>query len=388
MITKTPQKKSIIFLINDQKPTQRQGLFLTTLREAGPTPILFLRQEIPKGADAVVRSESQGMTVFTVKIVSGKGGGKRYCKKLKPTLDKMKGSIGIIYAAHLEHLLFLKSNKFGNAKIIYDVTEKSAPEKDLKVDFLSKAAGDLVRVFEQKTAKSVGLHGALFDGAMQGNREKYAGFCPRSEAILTAPAAANTSGEEDKAKARENLKGKRVVAVLGDFSDWNEMSSALEVAENVSSCNDDVFFLFIGKTGLDRAALKETIRERELTGRAVFLEGLPYGKMLAYMENADIGLVLSGVGAGFDAQSRRLFSCMHAGLPVVAPSSCESAVVVREANCGLLVDAKSSVDIATGVSYMLANPDKAKASGEKGREAFISRYCWEMEQKKLIALFE
>ena len=181
-----------------------------------------------------------------------------------------------------------------------------------------------------------------------------------------------------------------MVAALGDFSNWDDLSHVIEIAANVISCYDDVAFLFIGKTGLERSTLNETLASNDIKGRAIFLEGLSYGKMMAYLENSHVGLVLYSHAPeaknSFDDLSMRIFSLMQAGLPIVASSESESSAVIKLSGCGLLVDTTSSVEIASAISYMLTSPDKAKLSGEKGLSAFKNSYCWKKEQEKLTAI--
>ena len=363
-------------------------MFLATLRNEGRSPILILREQLGAGNDSVGKAEMNGMVVYTVKVCGDKGAEKRYEKMLKGTLEKVKVTNDIIYATHLDHLSFLNRHKVRKVRLFYDVSENSVPFKEFKISFISILSHIALRFNEQRLAKKVGVYGVSLDGSMQYSREKYKKGCSSASVVLTTPATAQTGEEEDIAKAAKNLAGKRVVVAVGDYSEWDDLSYALDVASNVVTCYDDVFFLFVGKTGLDRDALKETINGRSLNGRLAFLDGLSYGKIMAYLENSHVGLALQSTGKeSYSESAIRLFSYMQAGLPIVAPSEGIGVQVVRDSDCGMLVDITSSVDVAGAVTYLLTHPEKAKASGTKGKEAFNDKYCWEKEQKKLIALF-
>jgi glycosyltransferase involved in cell wall biosynthesis len=384
------KRKGIAFLVNGEKPSYRNNMFLASLRMKGFSPILFLRKEIDKGTDTVSRAESNGMAVFTVKILGGKGSGKRYNDQLKKILARIKGSTSILYATHLDHLLFLRKNKQKNISIFYDLTEKSVPIKRIAIKQLETASKFAMRTAEQKILKSIDVKGISLDGSMSENKARYEKICSRVSRVLTVPPAKYSVNEEDGANVKKNLAGKRVVAVLGDFSNWNDLSKAVEIAANVISCYDDVFFLFMGKTGMERTTLSEMLASNDIKGRAIFIESPSYGKMMAYLENSHVGLVFySGATEAknsFDDLSMRIFSLMQAGLPVVASSESESSAVIQLSGCGLLVDTSSSVEIASAISYMLTSPDKAKTSGEKGLKAFKNSYCWEKEQEKLTTM--
>ena len=384
------KRKGIAFLVHREKPSYRNNMFLSALRKEGFDPILFLRKEIESGSDTVSRADSNGMNVFTVKILKGKGSNKRYGEQLKKVLARIKGSTAIVYATHLDQLLFLRTNKQKNLSIFYDLTEKSVPDKKLPIKALESAAKAGLRTIEQRILKSIGVKGISLDGVMKESQARYEKICSRVATVLTVPSATYSVNEEARANAKKNLAGKRVIAALGDFSNWDDLSNAVEIAANVISCYDDVFFLFIGKTGLERSTLNETLADNDIKGRAIFLEGLSYGKMMAYLENSHVGLVLYSSAPeaknSFDDLSMRIFSLMQAGLPIVASSESESSAVIKLSGCGLLVDTTSSVEIASAISYMLTSPDKAKLSGEKGLDAFKNGYCWEKEQKKLTTM--
>ena len=391
------KRKGIAFLVNGEKPSYRNNMFLAALQVKGFSPILFLRKEIDKGTDTVSRSESNGMAVFTVKVLAGKGSNKRYSDQLKKILARIKGSTSIIFATHLEHLLFLRKNKQNNVSVFYDLTEKSVTDKKITINKitirqLEKAARFAMRTVEQRALKSTGVKGITIDGSMAENKASYEKICSRVSKVLTVPPATYSVNEEEGANIKKNLSGKRVVAALGDFSNWDDLSHAVEIATNVISCYDDVFFLFIGKTGLERSTLNETLTSNDIKGRAIFLEGLSYGKMMAYLENSHVGLVFYSNAPeaknSFDDLSMRIFSLMQAGLPVVASSESETSDVIKLSGCGLLVDTSSSVEFAGAVSYMLTSPDKAKLSGEKGLNAFKNSYCWEKEQERLTAMLK
>jgi colanic acid biosynthesis glycosyl transferase WcaI len=73
---------------------------------------------------------------------------------------------------------------------------------------------------------------------------------------------------------------------------------------------------------------------------------------------------------------------MAAGRPAlfVGPSSCETADTIRDAGCGLVVDpARGSApeQIAAALRAWRADPASARSAGERGREAFQSRFTAE-----------
>ena len=127
-----------------------------------------------------------------------------------------------------------------------------------------------------------------------------------------------------------------------------------------------------------------------LASRIECLPWLPYAEALARLAECDIGLVLFQPGDENHrlALPHKLFDCMLAGLPVIAPVfGPEVAAVIRDAGCGVLVDAASPAAIAAAV-LELADPDRRAALGAAGRHAALTRYGWAGEAARLVALYQ
>ena len=87
------------------------------------------------------------------------------------------------------------------------------------------------------------------------------------------------------------------------------------------------------------------------------------------------------------ALPHKLFDCMLAGLPVIAPTFAEEvAAVVRDAACGVLVDSADPGAIAAAVTG-LGTPARRAAMGESGRRAALGRFGWAGEATRLVSLY-
>jgi len=116
---------------------------------------------------------------------------------------------------------------------------------------------------------------------------------------------------------------------------------------------------------------------------------MPHGAALEQAARADIGLVLfqPGVENHRLALPHKLFDCMLAGLPVIAPAFAEEvAAVIREADCGLLVDTADPTAIAAAVAG-LADPARRAELGARGRAAALGRFGWAAEAERLVGLY-
>ncbi len=83
----------------------------------------------------------------------------------------------------------------------------------------------------------------------------------------------------------------------------------------------------------------------------------------------------------------KLLEYMAAGLPVVASDLGVLAAVIRSAGCGLLVPPDEPEAHARALAHLLSHPHEARSLGRRGRLAIETRYTWEAEATRLLALY-
>ncbi|PWS38791.1 hypothetical protein DFH01_05940 [Falsiroseomonas bella] len=115
---------------------------------------------------------------------------------------------------------------------------------------------------------------------------------------------------------------------------------------------------------------------------------LPREAALARAAECDIALVLfqPGVENHRLALPHKLFDAMLLGVPVIVPGFAdEVAAVVADAACGLAVDTADPRAVAEA-AQRLADPALRSAMGARGREAALTRFGWQAEAARLVAL--
>jgi len=384
------RKWSIPFILNDRVPTFRNRLFISSLRNLGYSPIMIIMEQSVGARDAINKSETQGMTVFTLTTESGKGAARRLRKLLRKVLFRIEHAVETIYITSLSHLRFFALFHRKRIKLAYDATEGSLLYFHFKFKPLEGFMHSLMEILERKLVKVAKVDKLTLSGARAQSLPAFQKVCASTSVVHTVPALAQSASDEDRLAAGMKIGSKRVVAALGMLAGAEELEYALEVAGNVVAAYMDVLFIFFGRTSVDQNTLKRMINSRNLETSVFFLQDLPYRKMMAYLENASVGLALESgtgsIGAAGD-KSMRMFSYMQAGLPIVGSAFCSGSTVAREAGCGMFVDTSSPVEVASSVAYLLTNPDKAREQGQKGLKAFRSRYNWESERQNFIGLF-
>jgi len=138
------------------------------------------------------------------------------------------------------------------------------------------------------------------------------------------------------------------------------------------------------------ATLIDRVRRSPAVARIDVLPWQPYPVMLEHLAQARAGVILLHPVPNHDDPSRsnKLFEYMAAGLPVVASTIPRWQEVVEGVGCGLAVDPRDPVAIASALERLLVDSDEAAAMGRRGRQAFLSTFNWDAEAARLLSLYE
>lgn len=124
--------------------------------------------------------------------------------------------------------------------------------------------------------------------------------------------------------------------------------------------------------------------------RVHVLQPVPSDEVVAYAASATVGvspIVDSCLNYRYSLPNK-LFQYMAARLPVVASDFPQVREVVVGTGAGLVTDTRSPERIASALSGLLANPDEARAMGDRGRAAVEARYNWSTSADALLAVYE
>lgn len=106
------------------------------------------------------------------------------------------------------------------------------------------------------------------------------------------------------------------------------------------------------------------------------------------LADARVGLLTLQPAKNFtDSLPVKLFEYMAAGLPVIISDTIKCSSIVREHECGLVVDPRDPEAIAGAIASLMDNPALAEAMGERGRRIALQRYQWASEALKLADLY-
>lgn len=116
---------------------------------------------------------------------------------------------------------------------------------------------------------------------------------------------------------------------------------------------------------------------------------LPYAQMYEELNRGGIGLLLFrpdyyNIYIGLP---NKLFDYMLLGLPIIATDLPEIGRIIREADCGILVDPADAAGIAEAIAYLAERPDEAVRMGANGRRAVEERYNWGRMEGVLLDVY-
>ena len=154
----------------------------------------------------------------------------------------------------------------------------------------------------------------------------------------------------------------------------------------------DVKFLVVGKlfdTGDFEKWIDDYLKKQKLNANFEMIGQKPHEEVVNYINISNVGIILfqpthynNLIGLPL-----KLFEYMACGKPVVASNFPEIRKVVKEADCGILVDPTDVDEIANAILYLLEHPEEAKRMGENGRRAVEEKYSWDKMEEKLLELY-
>lgn len=110
-----------------------------------------------------------------------------------------------------------------------------------------------------------------------------------------------------------------------------------------------------------------------------------YTKIGNYLASASVcALPLKAKRGGFwnVGTGYKLFEYMAAGRPQVCIEHEGYGAVIKDSGCGLMYDGTPE-SMASAISNLLADPEKAKEMGHKGRNALVNKHTWKHRAQTL-----
>jgi glycosyltransferase involved in cell wall biosynthesis len=223
--------------------------------------------------------------------------------------------------------------------------------------------------------------------ADEGIKEIYAPINKKVYSVPNFPSK-NVFETKDKIKLYENFD---TVLYVGGLAEIRGIYNLIKAIEKVSKINPQIKLVLIGKgVEIFENKCREYVKTNNLAQYIDFLGTIPHSEIAKYINASAIGTVLLFPTPRFNKTPYpvKLFEYMICGKPVLASALPSMGKIVKEANCGILVDPLNVDEIAEGIIYLLDHPREAKRLGYNGRFAVENKFSWEIMEKELIKAYE
>lgn len=134
--------------------------------------------------------------------------------------------------------------------------------------------------------------------------------------------------------------------------------------------------------------LKEKVAVNNWDDRVKFFPRMPYQKMMAITQLAELGFTLdkdTNLNYRFSLPNK-LFDYIQAGVPIVASHLVEIERVIRKYDIGTFVDGHDPMTIANTIKVTL-NDEISLAQWKDNLKVAAQELCWENEQKTLLDVY-
>lgn len=150
-------------------------------------------------------------------------------------------------------------------------------------------------------------------------------------------------------------------------------------------------YIVVGKIPEDDLAFcMNYLDKNNMQGHFEYTGWVGYDSVFEYLCQAKTGVILLQPVYYNNIMGipNKLFDYMAAGIPVIASNFPNISKIVREADCGVLIDPTDPEEIADAIVYLMEHPEEAKRRGENGRRAVEERYNWKKMEERLLRVYE
>jgi glycosyltransferase involved in cell wall biosynthesis len=176
----------------------------------------------------------------------------------------------------------------------------------------------------------------------------------------------------------KGLKESFVVQYSGNIGIWNEVRTmGRAVKKNI----ENVFFIFVGGGIRKPELLSEfEIKDQKNVLMLPFQDNIDFNNTMAA---SHVHLVTLKQGLEGMAVPCKIYGILAAGRPVIAlvPEHSEIANIVREENCGLVVDPDDLDGLINAIFFLKDNDGIRRQMGQNGRKAFENKYTTRIAAK-------
>ncbi len=143
--------------------------------------------------------------------------------------------------------------------------------------------------------------------------------------------------------------------------------------------------------GDQEPALRALIASLNVADRVLIIPAVPYDALLRWTASADLGLIVYRPTYSLNVRyclPNKLFEYMMAGVPTLSSSLDAVAEILTTYDTGRVVASLEPEAIAEAINAILADADTRRRMCENGWRAARKEFRWDVEQGRLLSLYE
>ena len=169
---------------------------------------------------------------------------------------------------------------------------------------------------------------------------------------------------------------------VGFVQDIDKIIEAVDKIKDIPG-----FVVHIVGDGAARSKFENLAKRKKLADKIIFHGRVPLAKMDEFYKLADACLLtLDGSSKIGDTLPVKMQGYMAAGKPVIAAVNGAGKKVIKESDCGLVVDAGDIDGLSSIMREFIENKEKYISCGQKGRGYFKQNFTKEKHLEKLETL--
>jgi len=151
----------------------------------------------------------------------------------------------------------------------------------------------------------------------------------------------------------------------------------------------NIKLLLIGLTGSERNRLLQIREQLQIQNNIDIIGWEGFERVPSYIKASDICLVPHKKNYHTDTTiPHKLFQYMFNKKPVVVSDCNPLKRIVEETSCGLVFKSGDPKDLAFKIIELHKDKKRRITSSQKGYDSVINNYNWNLESKKLVALYK
>jgi glycosyltransferase involved in cell wall biosynthesis len=177
-----------------------------------------------------------------------------------------------------------------------------------------------------------------------------------------------------------------VALYSGNMGSWHDIDMIVEAARLLA--DDQRICIRMVGGGKRRAAAEKRSLELGL-GNISWGDFVPLEQLGELLASCDVAIVSQRDGLTGIAVPCKLYGILAAGRPVLAaaPANCETAMVIREESCGMVVDPHDPTRLAEALQRLADDPAECRRMAARAQYAYETKYSLAEARKRFQRLW-